>query len=40
MPGLLDKLQGFVEGQKENWARGRERGNPFLKNEEVVFGGT
>ena len=40
MPGLLDKLQGFVEGQKQNWATARERQagggvrNPFLKTAE------
>jgi len=40
MPGLLDKIQGFVEGQKGNWARARENEaagrprNPWLKTPE------
>ena len=40
MPGLLDKVRGFVEGQKENWDTARERQagggnrNPFLKTDQ------
>jgi len=43
MPGLLDKVRGFVEGQKENWDTARERQagggnrNPYLKTEEQQF---
>ena len=42
MPEKQNWLQGllgnFVNQQKENWARGRERGNPWLKNEEEQAG--
>jgi hypothetical protein len=40
MPGLLDKVRGFVEGQKENWDTARERQagggnrNPYLKTDQ------